>query len=80
MATVNRAYQQRVERDVAVKVIHQAIGRSDEAVIRFHREARLIAYTMGYRAVERASLNRLTMISWLTFDPHSKEFERGSSQ
>lgn len=43
MATVFRAYQPNMDRDVAVKVISMTISDSDEAVMRFQREARLIA-------------------------------------
>ncbi|HEX2622740.1 MAG TPA: protein kinase, partial [Phototrophicaceae bacterium] len=43
MATVYRAYQPNVDRDVAVKVIHNNIAGDSQAVQRFQREARLIA-------------------------------------
>src|SRR5262245_48621053 len=43
MATVYRAYQPAVDRDVAVKVIHAAILHDERALDRFRREARLIA-------------------------------------
>ncbi|MEW5871582.1 MAG: protein kinase [Chloroflexota bacterium] len=43
MATVYRARQPRVERDVAVKVIRKSIADNEQAVQRFQREARLIA-------------------------------------
>lgn len=43
MATVYRARQPRVERDVAVKVIRKSIADNEQAVLRFQREARLIA-------------------------------------
>ncbi len=43
MATVYRAVQERVGRDVAIKVIHRAIALDQTAVERFQREAQLIA-------------------------------------
>jgi eukaryotic-like serine/threonine-protein kinase len=43
MATVYRAYQANVDRQVAVKVIHRAISADQKATERFVREARLIA-------------------------------------
>ncbi|MBN1967040.1 MAG: serine/threonine protein kinase, partial [Anaerolineae bacterium] len=43
MATVYRAVQEQVGRDVAVKVIHRAIALDATAVERFQREAQLIA-------------------------------------
>src|SRR5689334_19861477 len=43
MATVYRAYQPAIDRDVAVKVIHAAILHDSGAIERFRREARLIA-------------------------------------
>ncbi len=43
MATVFRAVQERVGRDVAIKVIHRAIALDDTALERFTREAQLIA-------------------------------------
>ncbi len=43
MATVYRARQASVDRDVAIKVIRRAIAGDPEAVQRFQREARLIA-------------------------------------
>ncbi|MCB9436607.1 MAG: serine/threonine protein kinase [Anaerolineales bacterium] len=43
MATVFRAYQTSVGRDVAVKIIHKAISMDPIAVARFTSEARLIA-------------------------------------
>ncbi|MBC8170664.1 MAG: protein kinase, partial [Anaerolineae bacterium] len=43
MATVYRAYQSNVDRDVAIKVIHGNIAGDSQAVQRFQREARLIA-------------------------------------
>jgi len=43
MATVYRARQASVDRDVALKVIRRAIANDPEAVQRFQREARLIA-------------------------------------
>jgi serine/threonine protein kinase len=43
MATVYRAYQPAVDRDVAIKVIHAAILHDPSALDRFRREARLIA-------------------------------------
>jgi serine/threonine protein kinase len=43
MATVFRAHQPSVNRDVAIKLIRQSIADSPEAVQRFQREARLIA-------------------------------------
>ena len=44
MATVYRAYQPSIERDVAIKVIGRSIAGNEEAIIRFQREARLIAH------------------------------------
>ncbi len=43
MATVYRAYQQSVERYVAIKVIHRAFLADQISVNRFEREARLVA-------------------------------------
>ena len=43
MATVYRAYQPSIDRDVAIKVIGKSIFGSEESVSRFQREARLIA-------------------------------------
>ena len=43
MATVYRAYQPTVDRDVAIKVITKAIAHDDSVIQRFQREARLIA-------------------------------------
>jgi tetratricopeptide (TPR) repeat protein len=43
MAAVYRAYQPNMDRDVALKVIKQAITGDENAVRRFHQEARLIA-------------------------------------
>jgi len=43
MATVYRAYQPNMDRDVAVKVILKSQDRNEESVQRFQREARLIA-------------------------------------
>ena len=43
MASVYRAYQASVERDVAVKVMHKSIANDSNAILRFQREARLIA-------------------------------------
>ena len=43
MATVYRARQASVDRDVAIKVIRRSISGDPEAVQRFQREARLIA-------------------------------------
>ncbi len=43
MAVVYRAYQPSVERDVAIKVITQAIVHDADAIERFQHEARLIA-------------------------------------
>jgi tetratricopeptide (TPR) repeat protein/class 3 adenylate cyclase/tRNA A-37 threonylcarbamoyl transferase component Bud32 len=43
MATVYRAYQPAMERQVAIKVIHQSILTDETAIERFRREARLVA-------------------------------------
>jgi serine/threonine protein kinase len=43
MATVYKAYQPNMDRDVAIKVILKSLDRHEEAVQRFQREARLIA-------------------------------------
>ena len=43
MATVFRAYQESVDRHVAIKVIHKSIMGDEAALERFRREARLIA-------------------------------------
>ncbi|MGD9099176.1 MAG: protein kinase, partial [Anaerolineae bacterium] len=43
MAAVYRAYQPNMDRDVALKVIKQPIVGDEDAVRRFHQEARLIA-------------------------------------
>jgi serine/threonine protein kinase/predicted ATPase len=43
MATVYRAYQPAMERQVAIKVIHKAIANDALSLERFRREARLIA-------------------------------------
>ncbi len=43
MATVYKAYQENVDRHVALKVIHHIMAQNQQAVQRFQREARLIA-------------------------------------
>lgn len=43
MATVYRAYQARLDRDVAVKVMHPNIAEDDGFLARFEREARIVA-------------------------------------
>jgi serine/threonine protein kinase len=43
MATVYRAVQERVRRDVAIKIIHRAIALDKTALERFQREVELIA-------------------------------------
>ena len=43
MATVYRAYQPSVKRDVATKEIGRSIAGNEEAIIRFQQEARLTA-------------------------------------
>ncbi len=43
MAAVYRARQASIERDVAIKIILGAFGEDEQAIIRFQREARLIA-------------------------------------
>ncbi len=43
MASVYRARQASVDRDVAIKVLHKSVDGKDESILRFQREARLIA-------------------------------------
>lgn len=43
MATVYKAYQQRLDRHVAIKVIHETLQREDNFTARFEREARIVA-------------------------------------
>ncbi len=43
MATVYRAYQPSMERHVAVKVIHKAVSNDTQSMLRFQREAKLVA-------------------------------------
>src|SRR5258706_1858542 len=43
MATVYRARQTSIDRDVAIKVIHPEMSNSQEFVVRFEREARTVA-------------------------------------
>jgi class 3 adenylate cyclase/tetratricopeptide (TPR) repeat protein len=43
MATVYRAHQPSVGRDVAIKTLLKGIGSDEQAVLRFQREARLVA-------------------------------------
>lgn len=43
MATVYQAYHQRLDRDVAIKVLHESFVRDDTFLERFAREARIIA-------------------------------------
>lgn len=43
MATVYRAHQESIERDVAVKVIHPNLGELENFIQRFRREAKTIA-------------------------------------
>jgi serine/threonine protein kinase len=43
MASVYRARQASMDRDVAIKVMHKSIASSEDGILRFQREARLIA-------------------------------------
>ncbi|MFW5691037.1 MAG: protein kinase domain-containing protein [Chloroflexota bacterium] len=43
MATVYRAHQPRLDRDVSIKVMHQTIAQDPNFLARFEREARIIA-------------------------------------
>ena len=43
MATVYQAYHQRLDRHVAIKVLHESFVRDDTFLERFEREARIIA-------------------------------------
>lgn len=43
MATVYKAYQKSIDRFVALKIIHKSIVNDPDSVLRFQREARLIA-------------------------------------
>ena len=52
MATVYRAHDRRLGRDVAVKVIHPHLRDSREAVARFNAEARAVAKLRHRNIVE----------------------------
>src|ERR1700689_4159227 len=52
MATVYRAHDRRLERDVAVKVIHPHLRDSPEVVSRFNAEARAVAKLRHRNIVE----------------------------
>ena len=43
MATVYKAYQQRLDRHVAIKVLHETFAQDDSFLERFEREARIVA-------------------------------------
>ncbi|HRF94681.1 MAG TPA: protein kinase, partial [Aggregatilineales bacterium] len=43
MATVYRAHQRKLDRSVAVKIMHQTIAQDENFLARFEREARIIA-------------------------------------
>ena len=43
MATVYQAYHRRLDRHVAIKVLHETFVRDDSFLERFEREARIIA-------------------------------------
>ena len=43
MATVYQAYHRRLDRDVAIKILHETFVRDDSFLERFEREARIIA-------------------------------------
>ncbi|MDZ4669521.1 MAG: protein kinase [Phototrophicales bacterium] len=43
MATVYRAHQRKLDRSVAVKIMHQTISQDENFLARFEREARIIA-------------------------------------
>src|SRR5215207_10065655 len=43
MGAVYRARDTRLDRDVAVKVVHPSLGGDAERIVRFEREARLLA-------------------------------------
>ncbi len=43
MATVYKAYQRKLDRAVAVKIMHQTIAQDENFLARFEREARIIA-------------------------------------
>ena len=43
MATVYKAYHARLDREVAIKVMHQTIAQETDFIARFEREARIVA-------------------------------------
>ena len=47
MATVYRARDRRLDRDVAVKIIHKHLRESPEVAARFESEARAVAKDIG---------------------------------
>ena len=67
MATVYRARDQRLGREVAVKVLHESLLSDEEAVARFEREAKLIAglehpNLLSIYGVERLGEGRLGLV------------------
>jgi serine/threonine protein kinase len=43
MGEVYRAHDERLDRDVAVKVIHEAVAQNADRLARFEREAKAVA-------------------------------------
>ena len=67
MATVFRARDRRLDREVAVKVLHESLLSDQEAVARFEREAKLIAglehpNLLGIYGVERFGEGRIGLV------------------
>lgn len=62
MATVYRAYQPKLDRDVALKVMHQMYAQDDNFRARFEREARIVA-----------SLDHPAIVPIYDFDEHNQQ-------
>ena len=67
MATVYKARDRGLDREVAVKVLHESLLSDEEAVARFEREAKLIAglehpNLLGIYGVERLGEGRLGLV------------------